>query len=94
LDLLTPEAAKEVYERAKRMGLDVEGVKKVKVKRMSREAFETRAPKRRGKTVRKAIDRMSELERDKYALDNVEQCEQLATDLQYLVGRQYYDDEN
>jgi hypothetical protein len=51
-------------------------------------------PKRRGKTVRKAIDRMSELERDMYALDNVEQCEQLATDLQYLVGRQYYDDEN
>jgi hypothetical protein len=49
---------------------------------------------KRGKEVRKAIDRMSELERDKYTLDNVEQCEQLATDLKYLVGRQYYDDDN
>jgi hypothetical protein len=48
-DLVAPEAAKEEYKRAKRMGLDVEGVKRVKVKRMSREAFETKAPKRRGR---------------------------------------------
>jgi hypothetical protein len=93
LDKLQPEAAAEVWDRAKRH-MDLEGVKRVNVKRLTRSAFETTSSARRGKEVRKAIDRMSEIERDKYALDNVEQCEQLATDLQYLVGRQYYDDEN
>jgi hypothetical protein len=94
LDKLQPEAAAEVWDRAKRAGMDLEGVKTVKVKRMTRSAFETTSSARGGKEVRKAIDRMSEIERDKYALNNVEQCEQLATDLQYLVGRQYYADEN
>lgn len=46
------------------------------------------------KRVRSAVEQMEDLELEKYAFDNVIQSEELAEQLQYLVGRKFIDDEN
>ena len=44
--------------------------------------------------VRTRIEQLSDIEREKYVVDNVEQLEELADQLQFLVGQSYFDDES
>jgi hypothetical protein len=93
VDLLPHEDATEAWERAQRFGLKMD-VERPRVKRTQRDTVEDLPPSSRKRAVKAAIARLTEAERDKYVFDNVEQSDQLAEDLQYLVGKEYFDDEN
>ena len=52
------------------------------------------APGVRRAIVRFKLEQLTEEERKRYVLDKVEKSVELAEELQYLVGRRYFDDEN
>jgi hypothetical protein len=95
LDLLPHEDATEAWDIAQRFGLKMD-VERPRVKRTQRDTVEDLPPSSRKRAVKAAIARLTEAERNKYVFDNdnVEQSDQLAEDLQYLVGKEYFDDEN
>lgn len=59
-----------------------------------KEDVEAQAPAVRRLLGRSRLDQLSDIEREKYAIGNVKQCEELAEQLQFLVERHYYDGEN
>ena len=52
------------------------------------------APGVRQAIVKSKLEQLTEEKRERYVLDNVEQSEKLAEELQCLVGRRYFDDES
>ena len=59
---------------------------------LKRSKVELHAPVVRRVIVRSKLEQLTEEERERYVLENVEQSEELAEELQYLVG--YFDDES
>ena len=65
----------------------------MKAQPINRIEMELQAPAVRKAIVRSRLEQLSDIQREKYVIDNVEQSEQLAEELQYLVGRTYFDDD-
>ena len=65
----------------------------VRTTELSREDVQAMQPKERKAHISRAQKQLTEAAREKYSYDNVEQCPDLAEELQYLVGKDYFDDE-
>jgi hypothetical protein len=94
LDCLSKEDAAMVEAQARQKGLLTEGRRPIPLKRIVLADLREQPTAVRRREVRSAIEQMTDVEREKYTIDNVEQTEELAEELQYLVGQDYYDDEN
>jgi hypothetical protein len=93
VDKLPPHLAAEVRHELAKRGIKTEREGRIKSHTVTLDEMVVQAPGARGAIVRSRLEQLSDIEREKYVIDNVEQSEQLADDLQYLVGRQYFDDE-
>ena len=93
-DRLTPTQAEEVASLVEQRGVQVGEVQPIVSSPMEQAEVEVQAPGVRKIIVRSRIEQLSDIERERYVVDNVEQTEELAEELQYLVGHSFIDDEN
>jgi hypothetical protein len=95
LEYLSPADAEDVRTIMRRKGVELPPAPgHMTASPVQREELDAQAPAVRKLVVRSRLEQLSDTEREKYVIDNVEQCEELADHLQYLVGRTYFDDEN
>ena len=92
--LLTADQAEEVRELLDRPGRGSRGKRAMVSQPLEKGEVELQSPGVRKAVVRSRMEQLSEIERERYVLDNVEQSAELAEELQYLVGQTFFDDEN
>lgn len=92
IQYLNTEDAAYIREEMAKRGVDVP-VPLLKTTEVTKDDIMAMPPKERKKHVNRAQKQLTEAALEKYSYDNVEQCEELAEDLQYLVGKDYFDDE-
>jgi hypothetical protein len=85
----TTEVQQQMARREVKVSFDHHSIRTQPV---DRQEMELRAPAVRKAIVRSRLEQLTDIQREKYVVDNVEQREQLAEDLQYLVGRTYFDE--
>ena len=93
-DRLTTTQAEEVASQAELRGVQVGEVQPIVSSPMDQAEVEVQAPGVGKVIVSSRIEQLSDIERERYVVDNVEQSEDLAEELQYLVGHSFIDDEN
>ena len=93
-DRLTPDQAAQVREEVGAQGSRESRGQAITSAPLERGEVELHAPGVRRAIVRSKLEQLEEEERERYVLDNVEQSEELAEELQYLVDRRYFDDES
>jgi hypothetical protein len=96
--MLCKEDAAYIMKEVRRRGLDKvekgEGSQGVgAAKQLTLADVADQPPAMRKKIVKSAIDALPVSVRELHVFDNVVQCEELAEELQYLVGKTYFDDE-
>ena len=94
LDKLSVEQAARVRDLLGKQGQRDERRRLMMARSMDAAELELQAPRVRRAVVRSRLEQLSDIKREKYVVDNVEQSKQLADKLQYLVGKVFYDDDN
>ena len=94
MDRLTPDQAAQVRDEVGAQGIRESVGQAMTSTPLERGEVEPYAPGVSRAIVKSKLEQLTEEERERYILDNVEQSEELAEELQYLVGRRYFDDES